>query len=94
MPIIDDCIESIGDATIFMTLDPNEAIFKSRLTIPIEKKRHSRPTMDYTDSSECSLDEIMTPGRLKDLSTSFLSTSKWKYALMYLNDIVVFYESV
>jgi hypothetical protein len=47
---MDECIDSLGDATVFTTLDCNSGIGRYRFTRTIVTKPRLPPTMEPTDS--------------------------------------------
>ena len=91
---MDECIDSLGDATVFTTLDCNSGYWQ------VEVAEEDRDKT--TSASHCGLYRFvrMTLG-LKNASATFqraadiiLSRVKWETALVYLDDVIVYSESV
>lgn len=87
---MDECIDLLGEATIFSTLDTNSGYW------PVEIDKIDRDRTAYTSYNGL-YRFICMPFGLRNAPKTFrrtmviiLSTVKWQIALVYLDDIVVF----
>ena len=94
LPRIDDCIDSLGDAVIFSTLDANSGYWQMKI-----RKQDRHKTAFVTHSGVYQY--VRMPFGLTNAPASFqraldliLTKFKWKTCLIYLDDIIIFSNSV
>ena len=90
IPRMDECIDSLGDAQLFSTLDANSGYWQ--IEMAEEDKNKTAFTTHYG-----LFRYLRMPFGLKNAPATFqraidiiLSTVKWQFALIYLDDVVVF----
>ena len=94
IPRMDECIDSLGDATVFTTLDCNSGYWQVEVDEPDRDKT--------TFTSHMGLFRfIRMPFGLKNAPATFqravdivLSRVKWQYALVYLDDVIVYSKTL
>ena len=93
MPRMDECIDSLGNATLFTTLDCNSGYWQ----LPIAKEDQDKTTFTCHAGS---YKWLRLPFGLRNAPATFqramdiiLSTVKWRFCLVYLDDIIVFSAS-
>ena len=91
---MDDCIDSLGDATVFSTLDANCGYWQ----LPMAEEDQDKTTFV---SHRGAFRYVRMPFGLRNAPASFqraldilLSGVKWKTCLVYLDDVIVFRKSV
>jgi hypothetical protein len=93
LPLMDECIDSLGEAAIFDTLDCNSAYWQ----IPVDPadRRKTTFTSHYGIYRFIRLpfDLRNAPGTLQRAADIILSGVKWKTCLVYLDDVIVFSSS-
>ena len=94
LPRMDECIESLGDATVFTTLDCNSRYWQ------VEIAEEDRDKTTFASHSGLYRFGRM-PCRLKNAPATFqravdiiLSRVKWETALVYLDDVIVYSRTV
>ena len=90
LPRMDDCIDSLGDAAIFTTLDCNSGYWQ----IPIAEEDRDKTTFT---SFLGTFRYLRMPFGLKNAPATFqraldiiLSGVRWQICLVYLDDVIVF----
>ena len=90
MPRMDECIDSLGSATVFTTLDCNSGYWQ----LPVATKDQDKTTFTCHAGS---YKFLRLPFGLRNAPATFqramdiiLSKVRWKYVLVYLDDIIVF----
>ena len=93
MPRMDECIDSLGSATVFSTLDCNSGYWQ----LPVAKEDQDKTTFTCHAGS---YKFLRLPFGLRNAPATFqramdiiLSKVRWKYVLVYLDDIIVFSDS-
>ena len=94
IPRMDECIDSLGDATVFTTLDCNSGYWQVEVDEPDRDKT--------TFTSHMGLFRfIRMPFGLKNAPATFqravdivLSRVKWQYALVYLDDVIIYSKTL
>ena len=93
IPRMDECIDSLGEATIFTTLDANSGYWQ------IEMAPEDRDKTTFT-CHEGIYRFTRMPFGLKNAPATFqraidiiLSRVKWQYALVYLDDVIIYSKS-
>jgi len=94
IPRMDDCLDSLGDATVFSTLDCNAGYWQ----IPVAAEDRDKTTF----TSHTGLFRFLRlPLGLVNASVSFqraldiiLSGQRWQTCLVYLEDVIVFSRTV
>jgi Reverse transcriptase (RNA-dependent DNA polymerase) len=93
LPRVDECIDSLGDAVVFTTLDCNSGYWK----IPVHPEDRDRTTFT---SHYCIYRFLRLSFGLRNAPATFqraidiiLSGVKWKTCLVYLDDVIVFSKS-
>ena len=94
LPCMDECIDSLGDATVFTTLDCNSGYWQ----VEIAEEDHDKATF----ASHSRLYRFLRmPFGLQNAPATFqravdiiLSGVKWKTALVYLDDVIVYSRTV
>ena len=94
MPRMDECIDSLGSATVFSTLDCNSGYWQ----LPVANKDQDKTTFTCHAGS---YKFLRLPFGLRNAPATFqramdiiLSKVRWKYVLVYLDDIIVFSDNV
>jgi len=94
IPRMDDCLDSLGDATVFSTLECNAGYWR----IPVAAEDRNKTTFT---SHTGSFQFLRLPFGLVNAPASFqraldiiLSCLRWKTCLVYLDDVIVFYGTV
>jgi hypothetical protein len=92
LPRMDECIDSLGDARIFSTLDCNSGYWQ----IPVAPGDVEKTTFTC---HEMTFQFTRMPFGLRNAPATFqrtvdivLSGLKWKTCLVYLDDIIVFFH--
>ena len=91
---MDECIDSLGDSTVFIALDCNSRYWQVEI---VEQDRDKT-----TFASHCGLNRFLRmPFGLKNAPVKFqqavsivLSRVKWETALVYFNDVIAYSRSV
>lgn len=94
IPRMDECIDSLGDATVFTTLDCNSGYWQ------IEVAEEDRDKTTFV--SHCGMYRFLRmPFGLKNAPATFqravdiiLSRVKWRFALVYLDDVIIYSKTV
>jgi hypothetical protein len=94
LPRMDECLDSLGDAVIFSTLDCNSGYWQ----IPIDKKDRDKTAF----VTHCGLHRftrmpfglVNAPATFQRAVDMILAQVKWEYALVYLDDVIVYSRSV
>ena len=94
IPIMDECIDSLGDAVIFSTLDCNSGYWK----IPMSDEDRDKTAF----VSHCGLFRWLrmpfglknAPGTFQRAADVILAGVKWQFALVYLDDIIIYSSSI
>jgi len=93
LPRMDDCIDFLGDAKVFSTLDCNSGYWR----IPVADEAREKTTFVCHEGAYC---YIRLPFGLSNAPATFqraidmiLGGLKWKSCLVYLDDIIVFSQS-
>lgn len=94
IPRMDECIDSLGDAQVFSTLDCNSGYWQ------IEVETEDRPKTAFVTHHGV-YQYTRMPFGLKNAPATFqravdmiLASVKWQYAIVYLDDIVIFSRNV
>ena len=94
IPRMDECIDSLGEATVFTTLDANSGYWQ------VEIAPEDRDKTTFT-CHEGLYRVIRMPFGLKNAPATFqraidiiLSRVKWQYALVYLDDVIIYSKTV
>lgn len=94
IPRMDECIDSLGQATIFTTLDANSGYWQ------IEIDDDGRDKTSFTSHHGLFRFKRMpfglknAPGTSQRVVDVILATVKWQFALVYLDDVIVFSSSL
>ena len=90
MPRMDECIDSLGSATVFTTLDCNCGYWQ----LPVAKEDQDKTTFTCHAGS---YKFLRLPFGLRNAPATFqramdilLSKVRWKYVLVYLDEIIFF----
>ena len=90
MPRMDECIDSLGSANVFSTLDCNSGYWQ----LPVADEDQDKTTFTCHAGS---YKFLRLPFGLRNAPATFqramdiiLSRVRWKYALVYLDDIIIF----
>ena len=94
LPRMDECLDSLGDATIFSTLDCNSGYWQ----IPIEERDRDKTAF----VTHCGVHRFKrmpfglcnAPATFQRALDMLLSKVKWKYALVYLDDVIIYSKSI
>ena len=94
LPRMDECIDSLGDATVFTTLDCNSGYLQVEIA---EEDRNKTSFASHSGLYRF----LRMPFGLKNAPTTFqravdiiLSRVKWDTALVYLDDVIVYSRTV
>ena len=94
LPRMDDCIDSLGDATIFSTLDCNSGYWQ----IPVASEDRDKTTFTTFLGT---YRYLRMPFGLKNAPATFqraldiiLSGVRWQACLVYLDDVIVFSKTL
>ena len=90
IPLIDDCIDSLGNAKVFTILDCNSGYWQIPVAVDDQDKttfathvgtwRFIRMTFGLTNA----------PTTFQRALDIILSGAKWQYCLIYLDDVIIF----
>ena len=94
IPRMDECIDSLGEATVFTTLDCNSGYWQ----IPLAEEDKNKTTF----TSHMGLFRYTRmPFGLKNAPATFqravdiiLSRVKWQYALVYIDDVIIYSKTM
>jgi len=94
LPRIDDCLDSLGDAAIFTTLDRNAGYWK----VPVAPEDRDKTTFT---SYMGTFRYVRMPFGLRNAPATFqraldivLSGVRWRSCLIYFDDVIVFSQTV
>ena len=94
LPRMDDCIDSLGNAKFFTTLDAYSGYWQMNIR---KRDRHKTAFVTHSGAYQC----IRMPFGLTNAPASFqraldmiLTKFKWKTCLVYLDDIIIFSNTV
>lgn len=87
---MDECIDSLSDATIFTTLEASCGYWKIEIDEADRDKTTFKSHHGLYRFIQTPLGLMNAPGTFLRAIDVILSTDKWKHALIYLDDIVVF----
>lgn len=91
---IDECIDSLGSAEIFSTLDCNWGYWQIGID---ECDRHKSAFTSHRGLFQYKRRPFglrNAPGTFQRTIDIILATSKWQYAIIYLDDIIIFSRNV
>jgi len=90
LPRMDDCIEFLGDAKVFSTLDCNLGYWQ----IPVADEDRDKTTFVCHEGAYCCnrlpFGLLNAPATFQRAIDMILGGLKWKSCLVYLDDIIVF----
>jgi len=90
LPRMDDCLDSLGDARFFSTLDCNAGYLK----IPVAKEdKHLTSFTTHLGTYQCTrlpFGLCNAPATFQRAIDMILAGVKWQYVLVYLDDIIVY----
>ena len=93
IPRMDECIESLGDAKVFSTLDANSGYWQI-LIAPKDRDKTTFTTHFGTYAfTRMPFGLKNAPATYQRAIDTILTTVKWQFALVYLDDIIVFSSS-
>ena len=93
LPRMDDCLDSLGDASVFTTLDCNSGYWQ----IPVAEEDREKTT--FTCHEGCFQFKRMpfglcnAPATFQRTLDILLAGYRWKSCLVYLDDIIIFSKS-
>ena len=94
MPRMDECIDSLGSATVFSTLDCNSGYWQ----LPVAEEDQDKTTFTCHAGT---YKFLRLPFGLRNAPATFqramdiiLSKVRWRYVLVYLDDIIVFSNGI
>ena len=90
LPLMDECIDSLGDATLFITLDCNSGYWQ----ITVSKKDQDK-TSFVCHAGMYRYKRILfgltnAPATFQRIRDILLGPYKWKSCLVYLDDVIIF----
>lgn len=94
LPRMDDCLDSLGDATVFTTLDCNSGYWQ----VPVAAEDRDKTT--FTCQEGCfrfkrmPFGPINAPATFQRTLDILLSGYRWKSCLVYLDDIIIFSKAM
>ena len=91
---MDECIDSLGDATIFTTLDANWGYWQIEVNPEDREKTAFVSHHGMYQWLRMPFGLRNAPAAVQRTMDVILASVKWKTALVYLDDIVVFSKSV
>ena len=94
IPRMDECIDSLADATVFSTLDCNSGYWQ--VEIP-EEERDKTAFVSHHGLFRCTRMPFglkNAPGTFQRAIDIILATVRWQCAIVYLDDIVIFSNNV
>ena len=90
LPRMDDCIDSLGDASVFTTLDCNSGYWQ----IPVAPQDRNKTTFICHAGTylyrRMPFGLTNAPATIQRTLDIFLSSFKWKSCLVYLDDFIIF----
>lgn len=87
----DQCMASLGAATIVFTRAQMVDTGSLKLPCRIATELHSSTNMAYPILPECNLDS-KAPRDVQPMTDFLLTKVEWKFALVYLYDIIIFLQ--
>jgi len=94
IPRMDDCLDSVGDATVFSTLDRNTGYWQ----IPVAAEDRDKTTFtSHTGLFRClrlPFGLVHAPASFQRALDIILSCLRWQTCLIYLDDVIVFSRTV
>ena len=94
LPRMDDCLDSLGTANIFSTLDANSGYWQLKVA---EEDRDKTSFMSHCGTfrfKRMPFGLINAPATFQRDMNALLSRVLWKKAIVYLDDIIVFSQTV
>ena len=94
MPRMDECIDSLGSATVFTTLDCNSGYWQ----LPVAEEDQDKTTFTCHAGAykfkRLPFGLRNAPATFQRAMDIILSRVRWKYVLVYLDDIIIFSRGV
>jgi hypothetical protein len=94
LPRMDDCLDSLGSATIFTTLDANSGYWQ----LDVAKNDHDKTTltshMGTFRFNRMPFGLVNAPATFQRSMDVLLAPVLWSKAIVYLDDIIIFSSSV
>jgi len=91
LPKMDDCLDSLGDARLFSTLNCNAGCWQ----IPVaEEDKHLTSFTTHVGTYQCTrlpFGLCNAPATFQRAIDMILAGVKWQYVLVYLDDIIVYF---
>lgn len=93
IPGMDECIHSLGDATIFSTLDANDGYWQVEIALQDWNKNGCTSHYELFRFTGIAFGLKRAPRTFQRAKNVLLTKEKWQLAMVYLNDIVKFLQT-
>jgi hypothetical protein len=94
LPRMDDCLDSLGDAKVFSTLDANSGYWQIRVSKQDQEKTSFTCHSGTYQFRRMPFGLVNAPATFQRAMDVILSPVKWKSCLVYLDDIIVYSSSL
>ena len=93
LPRMDDCLDSLGDACVFSTLDANAGYWQIRVSKEDREKTSFICHAGTYQFIRMPFGLVNAPATFQRAMDVILSSVKWKFCLVYLDDIIIYSPS-
>jgi len=94
IPRMNDCLDSLGDATVFCTLDCNAGYWQIPVAAEVRDKTTFRSHTGLFRFLRVPCCLVNAPASCQRALDIILSGLRWKTCLVYLDDVIVFSRTV
>ena len=94
IPRMDECIDSLGDAGIFSTLDANSGYWQVEIHPEDKDKSAFSSHFGLFRFTRMPFGLRNAPATFQRVMDVILSSVRWQFALVYLDDVIIFSRSV
>ncbi|CAN8070819.1 unnamed protein product, partial [Agarophyton chilense] len=94
LPRMDECIDSLGEANVFTTLDANSGYWKVPIAEEDQDKTAFACLVGLYRFKRMPFGFRNEPATFQRTLDIFLSRYKWKTCLVYLDDVIIFSQDV
>ena len=86
---MEDCIDSLGEATIFSTLDANSGYWQIRMAEQDKTKTAFTTHHGLYQFTRMPFGLKNAPATFQRVMDIIMATVLWKFALVYIDDIII-----
>lgn len=94
IPRMDECIDSLGDAVIFTTLDCNSGYWQIPMTEKDKDKTAFISHYGLYRFTRMPFGLKNAPGTFQRAADVILAQVRWQFALVYLDDVIIYSKSI